>query len=350
MRPYTTSVVLPKPQCIWLFIDSQAVGGIETHVANLALALAKRDHSVSVVFWQSYQVQHPMIELLNQHHIAWVMLDGSIGSIMHAMNDYPPCLIHSHGYKASIISRMLRLIKPLKLVSSFHAGEISKGRMALYDFIDRYSALLSHKRVAISTDIANRIGAPSKVIDNFIDVPASAVCQLSKREKPTIAFVGRLTAVKGPDRFYQLAKRLPQFDFVVFGEGEMRPKEDVLALNNLVFHGQKNSMELHWRNIDLLCMPSRNEGLPMAALEAMGRGIPVIATNVGGLSRLIEHQVNGFLFSGFNLDCWQACIVDWHQDRSMQAAIARQAKRTIKQRFSADAVLPQFELLYQQLI
>ncbi|WP_411991148.1 glycosyltransferase family 4 protein [Agarivorans sp. DSG3-1] len=348
MQAYITSITKPRQDAVWLFIDSQTVGGIESHVANLAIALHQRGHKVSVVFWRDYAQTHPMLQQLNQQKVPWLILDGSVGSLLHAVNDLLPSVIHSHGYKAGLISRMLRLIKPIKLVSSFHAGEVSKGRLAWYDCIDRYSAGLSHVRIAISEDIANRLAASSEIINNFVEVP-NQVPAIDSQDKPTIGFVGRLTHVKGPDRFYQLAKALPQFNFVVFGEGELKPSKSYALLENLQCRGKQNCMDACWQEIDLLCMPSRNEGLPLAALEAMGRGIPVIASDVGALPTLISDHKNGFLLAGFDLQQWISSIVEWSENAALRQCVAIQASKTVEQHYSAQAVLPQFENIYQCL-
>ncbi|MEE1675847.1 glycosyltransferase family 4 protein [Agarivorans aestuarii] len=350
MRAYQHSTQLPPAQAVWLFIDSQTVGGIESHVANLALALHQRGHNITVVFWRAYACPHPMLEQLNSAAVPWLILDGSVGSLLHACNDFSPKLVHSHGYKASLIARLLRCIKPTKLVSSFHAGEVSQGRLACYDWLDRYTACLSQARIAISQDIAKRVAASSIIVNNFVQVPKAASSSLVNKRRLRIGFVGRLTKVKGPDRFYQLSKAMPELDFVVFGEGTLQPNEEYKNLSNLSLRGKQNSMDNCWQEMDLLCMPSRNEGLPLAALEAMSRGIPVIANNVGALSELIQHQQNGFLLKGVNIEQWQRTIKSWQSNPHLQQGLAEQARKTIQERYSPEAVIPQFEQVYEQLV
>ncbi len=63
----------------------------------------------------------------------------------------------------------------------------------------------------------------------------------------------------------------------------------------VTFHGFRADMEAVWPDIDLLIIPSRAEGLPMAALEAIARGIPVIATDVGALASVIGDGEAGWL-------------------------------------------------------
>ncbi|WP_406608864.1 glycosyltransferase family 4 protein [Agarivorans sp. JK6] len=351
MQAYHHGEIVPQAHSVWLFIDSQTVGGIESHVLNLALALHQRGHAVCVVFWKAYIKPHPMLSQLEQAQVPWLILDGAIASLLHAVNNFSPRLVHSHGYKASLVGRVLRCIKPIKLVSSYHAGEISQGRLACYDWLDRYTACLSQARIAISRDIAKRVAASSKIVNNFVQVPPFVSTLKSRRYKRrlTIGFVGRLTEVKGPDRFYQLAKAMPELNFVVFGEGALLPSDDYKNLSNLRLRGKQNSMDSCWQELDLLCMPSRNEGLPLAALEAMSRGIPVIASNVGALSELIKHQQNGFILESFEVEPWCKVIKRWQQNADFQYQLAKQARQTIIERYSPEAIIPQFEKVYSQL-
>ena len=349
MRAYQYSKQIPATQASWLFIDSQTVGGIESHVANLAVALHQRGHAITVVFWQAYAKPHPMLEQLNKAGVSWLILDGCVWTMLRAYKEFSPKLVHSHGYKASLMARLLRCVKPVKLVSSFHAGEISQGRLACYDFLDRYTACFSQSRIAISQDIAKRIAAPSKIVNNFVQVPKLVNRSLLNKRRLSIGFVGRLTKVKGPDRFYQLAKAMPELNFVVFGEGDLLPSDEQTTLSNLSLRGKQNCMDNCWQEIDLLCMPSRNEGLPLAALEAMSRGVPVIASNVGALSELIQHNKNGFLLDSFKLEHWCKLIKNWQQHTDLQRQLAKRARQTIIEHYSPEAIIPQFEELYRQL-
>jgi hypothetical protein len=116
----------------------------------------------------------------------------------------------------------------------------------------------------------------------------------------------------------------------------------------LFFHGQQSNMDQRWQNIGLLLMPSRFEGMPMAALEAMARGIPVLAFAVGGLPTLIEHGRNGWLVPAGNTEAFAAYIRTWQSLTSAQRqAMGHAARRTVDMNFSREAVIPQYLNLYQ---
>ena len=93
----------------------------------------------------------------------------------------------------------------------------------------------------------------------------------------------------------------------------MRAELEKRSPKNIIFHGICRDMSQVWKKIGLLIMPSRQEGLPLAALEAMSHGIPLIASNVGDFSQLITNKKNGYLCEKEDLDGFQRTLDQWHK-------------------------------------
>ena len=326
---------------ILLLLDSSSLGGIETHVYQLAVGLHRAGKSVHVVLLQHY-VEHPLqTNLLNQG-VSCTTLDGRKTSLWRFILRHKPRIVHTHGYKAGIIGRLFSKLNRNAVVSTFHAGEQTHGKLALYDFLDRSSACLNDEVISVSETIANRVWAKSTVFDNFISTE-----ELNTSTGKEIAFVGRLSHEKGPDLFVDLAGRFPKHHFHVYGDGPLRNLITDCAVDNIHFHGLQTSMASVWPRIELLVMPSRHEGLPMAALEAMGCGIPVIASNVGALDRLITSGKNGWLIPSENNDILADRLQEWiYMDTSAKRRFKHSARKTIEQQFSARVAIPKLITLY----
>ena len=95
---------------IWLFLDSSSVGGIETHVMQLASGLATMGIQTRLVLYKAYpdspipQLFKQLEERNNGNALGTLILDGKPGDLYQALGRYrPPALIHTHGYKAGII-------------------------------------------------------------------------------------------------------------------------------------------------------------------------------------------------------------------------------------------------------
>lgn len=333
-----------SPYEVWLLLDSRDFGGIESHVLQLAQGLSTVNCVVTVVFLSRYKTEHPLLTALTNANISYHFLDGKFMSLLHYTQQHPPTVIHSHGYKAAIYSRLLRLSLLLsshnvRFINTFHAGEIGSGKLRWYDRIDRWSAALSHHNFAVSEQIKQRVHTPITVLNNFISTD-----QLSLSNGKEIAFVGRLSHEKAPDRFLQLAQQHPKHDFHIYGSGPMENGIAQQAPINLILHGHQSTMEPIWKDIGLLVICSRYEGLPMAALEAMGRGIPIISTPVGNMSKLITQDNNGWIVEPDGLS---AQLQYWFDlDDSNKATIQASAQQTIQTDFSTQAIIPQVFTIY----
>lgn len=319
---------------VWLVLDSRSFGGIETHVLELARGLLKHQISVEVIFIADYG-EHPIKPLLKQARIPVRVMKHGLSSLIAASIRVKPLIIHTHGYKAGIYGRLAGLLSGRTLVSTFHAGETLDGKLALYDAVDRISSKISHRVIAVSAQIRGRLRQQCTVMNNFVAVGDQTF------PGPQIAFVGRLSHEKGPDHFLRLSSYFSQQSFHFYGDGPMRQWLEAEAGENLVFHGHQNNMAEQWHNIGLLVMPSRSEGLPMAALEAMAHGIPVCAYRVGSLDKLVNKR-NGWLpqpgdFTGLrnSISQWLSCSVRQRFARS------RLARKSVLMHFSDRVMIPQ---------
>jgi len=315
---------------IWLLLDSRDLGGIESHVQQLAVGLAAAGQVPRVLFWADYG-DHPLRAALDRAGIAHETLAGGFGGLIRALRRRHPAILHTHGYKAGILGRLAARIAGRPVVSTFHAGEPGTGKLRLYVLADRMTARLG-RRIAVSAAIAGALPAPVALIANFVERPDTG---LIAGPHDRVGFVGRLSFEKGPDLFCALASRLPGVPLALYGDGPMRAELERDHGGAVTFLGRVVPMAPHWSRIGLLVMPSRHEGLPLAALEAMAHGVPVAAFGVGGLPDLIEPGQNGFLAPAGDLAALAGAIADWTRlSADARAAMGRHARATIAARFS----------------
>jgi len=315
---------------IWLLLDSRDLGGIESHVLQLAGGLSRAGMVPRVLFWADYG-DHPLRRALDQAGIAHEILSGGFGGLRTALRTRRPAVLHTHGYKAGILGRLAARLAGRPVVSTFHAGEPGTGKLRLYVELDRLTARLG-RRIAVSAAIAKTLPAPVALIANFVELPDERALAGGHDR---VGFVGRLSFEKGPDLFCALAHRLPGPLWTLYGDGPMRAELEARHGADATFLGRVVPMAPHWSEIGLLVMSSRHEGLPLAALEAMAHGVPVAAFGVGGLPDLIEPGRNGFLAPAGDLDALATAIDRWTQlSADERAAMSEHARATIAERFS----------------
>ncbi len=328
-------------QEVWLLLDSRRLGGIETHVAELAAGLAEAGENPRVLFLTDYG-PHPLRVRLDDLHIAWEALAGGLTALRRRLAAGRPRVLHTHGYKANIAGRLAALPGGVPVVATYHAGERPAGRLAVYDVLDRYTSFAG-RRIAVSRPILARLPFGGTLIPNFVAVPPDP-----PQAGPTVvAFVGRMSAEKGPDQFCTLASLLPQAAFSAYGDGPMLAEVQRLSAGRVDFKGAVAGMQPHWRDIGLLAITSRGEGLPLAALEAMAHGVPVASFALGGLPDLIEEGRTGYLAPPGDIPALAEAVARWLAlAPQARTAMAQAGWQAVRARYGRQAGIAAVRALY----
>lgn len=315
---------------IWQLLDSRSIGGIESHVCTLAEGLAEAGERVRVLLLTDHG-PHPMAARLERAGLPLEVLGGGLRGLVRAIRARRPGVVHTHGYKCNLLGRAAARLTGSPVVATMHSGEPGTGKLRLYLTLDRLTSLLG-PAIAVSPSVARQLPGRPFTLANFVAVPAAIQVPAA-----AVGFVGRLSHEKGPDLFATLAAGLPGGRFVVFGDG---PDRAAIAAGPVDWRGMVQDMSPHWAEIGLLCMPSRHEGLPMAALEAMARGIPVAAFAVGALPDFIVDGENGLLATPGDLTALRAAVERWlDMQPAERARMAKAAHATVRERFDrAEAV------------
>jgi glycosyltransferase involved in cell wall biosynthesis len=330
---------------IWHLIDSRTIGGAERHIAILLQCLRKRNIAAEAVLYRDYGI-NPWLRQLSAERLPYRLLGGSPRSLIRALAKERPDLLHVHGYKAGILGRLPAHLLGIPVVTTFHSGERSGWPLKLYEWADEWTSDLG-ERIAVSSAVQSRLPLGSTLITNFLpENPAPAETALPRR----VAFVGRLSAEKGPDLFCALAAQAPpSLQWHVYGDGPMRKELEARYASLVTFHGVVPDFNDVWPSIGLLAMPSRFEGLPYSALEALAAGVPILASRVGGLPDAAKEDVTGWLFDAGDLQTALAKLERWMRlDPAAQCQMRLQCWRHAKSRFSEASEMPKLMTVYRK--
>ncbi len=322
---------------IWLLVDSSTIGGIERHVATLAAALQRAGYASSILLLADHG-PNPWLEQLQAAGLSIRMLDGTAAGLVAALRAERPSLLHTHGYKANILGRLAAKLVGVPVVATFHAGERGAFPVSAYQLADEWTSILGG-RIAVSRAIADQLPYASTLTENFLRAPDVAPASPLPRR---IGFVGRLSHEKAPDHYCKLARRCPGMaEWHVFGDGPMRAELECTYSRDVQFHGLITNLDSVWASLGLLVMPSRAEGLPMAALEALAAGVPIAASAVGGLPSIVKAGITGWLFAPQDIDGAAAAVRCWSElDNASQIAMRREAHAFVAEKFSERRQLP----------
>ena len=302
------------------------------------------------------------------------------------MDGSSPRVVHAHGLGGWGLARAKargRLVWPL--VATMHGLEEFRSHVRLKHwayapFRRGIRTVSARSTVLVTTDHALKdvveryLGVPSSaqtVIPNGVDPErcrtlASVERSRALREQhrlsrasPLFLSVGRLEANKGFDvavrALAQVAETLPeQWAWVLVGDGPERSAiRQAVATAGLetrcVLTGRVDEQDLHswYAAADWFVHPTRYEGSSLVTLEAMAHGLPVVASNTGGLPDKVEDGVSGFLVTpGDARDLATTLQRTVHADRE---ALGVASRRLCDSRFSWRAIAPRYVELYQQL-
>lgn len=287
----------------------------------------------------------------------------------------PPDIIHAHRYKENQLAFFASLGTghPV-LISTLHGlPEVSARNLSFFDRCKstlNFSVLARYfaRTVAVSADIGSQLcdqygfaADRVKVIHNGVALPGITcnTCTAISRPHFTIGSSGRLSPVKDFPLFVEIAriiaKQEPTVRFELAGEGPERAQlEGLLALYGLqdrfVLRGHIDDMEPFYSGLDLYLNTSLHEGIPMAILEAMAHGIPVIAPRVGGIREIITSGEDGFLIDGRDPRSFADMCLQLYRDQQKKHEIGMAARDKIVREFSAVKMSDMYYRLYCETI
>jgi hypothetical protein len=127
----------------------------------------------------------------------------------------------------------------------------------------------------------------------------------------------------------------------MYGNGPMYDQIEQTKSENLQLFGNVDSMNEYWQNIKMLCITSREEGLPLVALEALARGIPIISYDVGGLSTVVHNDLTGWLIAPNDEHRFINQIqLASSLSTKKRLRMATDSQQLIKSKFSSQAIIP----------
>jgi glycosyltransferase involved in cell wall biosynthesis len=187
------------------------------------------------------------------------------------------------------------------------------------------------------------------------DFAAPAPDPLPALPHPRVLFVGRIAAQKRPLDLPEIAERLaPPTQLVIVGDGPQRdalharlarsPARDRIHMVGFVPHHRVPAFLSH---ADVLVLPSAYEELGSVLVEAMAAGLPVVATRVGGIPDLVEHEVTGLLAPVGDVAALAAALARLLEDRSLATRLARAARRRVEQHYSWPVLAERVRQIYE---
>ncbi|MHA1284843.1 MAG: glycosyltransferase family 4 protein [Promethearchaeota archaeon] len=282
-----------------------------------------------------------------------------------------PDILHSHRYKENILAYLVSRRKNIKLLTTIHGmPEIYQAKNNVkYKIISKINFFILskyfHRVISVSNNIKNILLEsfgfnPEKitVIHNGIEIP-KIISKEKNRNSFIIGSAGRLFPVKNYPLFIKIAKQLrnlsDKFYFELVGEGpeyyNLKKLVKTFKIEDSFFIKKfTDNMRDFYNGLDLYINTSFHEGIPLTILEAMSYGIPVVASNVGGINEIILNGVNGYLVDSKNPDDYLKICYNLFKDSTICKRIGTIGRKSIIDKFSSNNMTNQYLEVYHKLI
>jgi N-acetyl-alpha-D-glucosaminyl L-malate synthase BshA len=277
-----------------------------------------------------------------------------------------------HSISAMLAQQMMASKRRLPFITTLHGTDITLvGNDRSFLPITKFSIEQSDGVTAISHYLKQRtveefdIKRPIEVIPNFVN------CDLYSRKpnpvlraewapdgEPIVMHLSNFRPVKRLTdviEMFAMVREKMRAKLVLIGDGPDRGAAEYLVrkkklARDVHFLGKQDRVYQLLSQADLFLLPSDMESFGLAALEAMACEVPVVATNVGGLPEVVEHGVDGYLFTPREVGIGARYALEILSQPDRGRAMGQTARINAKKKYCANDVIPLYESYYQEVV
>jgi glycosyltransferase involved in cell wall biosynthesis len=303
----------------------------------------------------------------------------ALAGLHRLMRAWRPAIVHTHTAKAGLLGRIAARAAGVPTVVHTYHGHVLRGyfspvKTALFRWLETRLAAAADALVAVSESVKQDLVtlgiAPStriRVIRLGLDL-AHLAGELPhgclRREAaipvdaPLVGMVGRLVPIKDVPTFLRAARLVgearPGARFALVGDGEERPALESLCREvgldgRATFFGWRRDLAAVYGDLDVVVNASLNEGTPVALIEALAAGKPVVATRVGGTPDLLGEGERGRLVPAGDPESLARAVLETLEGSEASRRRARAGREYVLAHHSSDRLVRDVDALYRDL-
>ncbi len=299
---------------------------------------------------------------------------GVIKKIKQTVEEKSIDIIHTHDFRSNIYGLVCAKSLGLPLVSTCHGWISNNLKGQIYTKIDRYLLRYHDKIITVSELMKKQLVQGGidpniiKVINNALVIEDYVIDKENRRfrdefkiphNKTVVANIGRLSIEKGQENYLKAAKSICEtnsdFVFLIIGIGPeyenlVNMAKELQISDKVIFTGYREDMVNIYNGVDLVVQSSSTEGMPNVILESLLMEIPVIATDVGGTSQIVDHNLTGFLIEANNVESLKNAMTEYVKNKSHFSKMARLGRENIKLNYNQDNRVNKLYDVYHEIV
>ncbi len=232
------------------------------------------------------------------------------------------------------------------------------------------------RRVICVSEVVRRsfVEAFPALADRFVEIPNGIRVQDYEKLPPRhecraqfhlapgerlVGTVGRMSPVKNHklliEAFARVHEKAPGANLAIIGEGELRAKladyaADLGVSEYVSLVRESKKIDYFYGALDVFALSSDSEGMPLTLLEALASGVPVVATEVGGIPEVVESGKTGYLVPKGSAEFLAKRIVELLQDPAKAQAMAIAGRAMVREKFPAEKMVAGIENIYDEVL
>ncbi|MCY9546995.1 glycosyltransferase family 4 protein [Lysinibacillus xylanilyticus] len=362
---------------VQLITRMDKIGGAQKHVEALTLKLKQDNHEVTIVtglydpsLWRFQEEKIDVISIPAMQRAIHLKKDlQTFWQLRAALKKIQPDIIAVHSSKAGAIGRVVGRLLRIPTVFTAHSWSFTEGvphkKKRMYSRMEKSVQPLTAKIITVS-EYDRKLALTEKIAPaHKMQTIHNGIYQIEKRvapiketeEYPLIVMVARFEVPKRQDLLLEALAELSDVPWrlQLIGDGSLRPSlekfvADKGLMDRVSFLGNQLDVTSLLEESHLFVLLSDWEGLPISIIEAMRAGLPIIATNVGGVNELVSDNESGFLINRDDKDLLKKRLKQLLMDESLRQKMGDASERRFLKDFT---FLPMYQntlFVYEQAV
>ncbi|QZA32870.1 glycosyltransferase family 4 protein [Hydrogenibacillus sp. N12] len=360
----------------YVITRSDAIGGAQVHVRDLATAMRKKGHKVTVlvggqgVFTEALAIRgipHRALRYLVRPIRPWVDVMG-LWELRSVLAELKPDLVSAHSSKAGWLGRLAARSLGIPVIFTAHGWAFTEGvprpKRMMYAFAERMAAPLSDRIITVSEydfklALSHRIAKADRlvVVHNGIPDITPALRAQPENGPVCMVMVARFEHQKDHGTLIHALAELKALEWKLelIGDGPLREqvKNEVekLGLHERVsFLGARKDVAERLAKAQIFVLTSKWEGFPRSILEAMRAGLPVIASDVGGVREAVIDGQTGYLIPRGDQERLQERLKQLILNHELRAQMGTAGRRRYEKHFTIERMVEKTLAVYEDVV